>query len=61
MNDPDLFRRLHLIILRSFATRKKCLMKNPLEKETRQKVSGKFCDHYVSTSVIEKIEKQISE
>ena len=36
-------------------------MKNPLEKETRQKVSGKFCDHYVSTSVIEKIEKQISE
>ena len=50
--DPDLFRRRHLIILTEFATRKKCLAKNPLEKETRQKMSWTFCDHYISTPEI---------
>ena len=37
--DLDLFRRRHLIILKEFATREKCLAKHPLEKETRQKIS----------------------
>ena len=45
--DPDLFRRLHLITLTEFATRKKCLAKNPLEKETRQKM---YC--HISTPEI---------
>ena len=30
------------------------LAKNPLEKETRQKVSWKFCDHYISVPETEK-------
>ena len=43
-----------LIILRGFPARKNCLAKNLLEKETRQKASWRFCDHYVWIPQIEK-------
>ena len=38
---------------RGLAARKKCLAKNPFEKETRQ-ISWTFCDRYVSIPEIEK-------
>ena len=38
----------------SGCSRKTFLVKNPLEKETRQNVSWIFCDHYVSIPEIEK-------
>ena len=41
--------------LREFATIKKGLAKNLLEKETRQKISQSFCDHYI---LIPEIDKQ---
>ena len=46
-----------MIILRGFAARKNCLTKNSLETETKQKVSCRFCEHYVSTPVTEKLLK----
>ena len=54
---------LHVIIiifmikLRGFATRQKCLMKSSFEIETKQKVSWRFCEHYVSTPVTEQLLK----
>ena len=39
---------------KSFATRKKCLVKNLLEKETRQKNSQRFCGHDISIPEIGK-------
>ena len=33
---------------------KEVFSKNPLEKETRQRISWRFCDHYISIPEIEK-------
>ena len=36
---------------------KEVLCQKPIRKETRQKISGKFCDHYISIPEIEKPKK----